>query len=62
MKQIIALVFSGMLFYIIGNISFCIFKNSELNLINITARVYKLRLVEVNFLSCLNLFSMAHNF
>jgi len=56
MKQIIDLVFSDMLFYTIGNISSCIFKNFELNIINITARVYKLRLVEVNFLCCLNFF------
>jgi len=39
--------------YTIGNIIFCIFKNFEFNLIIITARVYKLRLAEVNFLSCL---------
>jgi len=38
--------------YTIGNIIFCIFKNFELNLIIITARVYKLRLAEANFLSC----------
>jgi len=39
--------------YTIGNFIFCIFKNFELSLIIITARVYKLRLAEVNFLSCL---------
>jgi len=49
-KQIIASVFFDMLSYTIGNIIFCIFKNLELNLINITTRVYKLQLAEVNFL------------
>jgi len=39
--------------YTIGNIIFCIFKNFELNLINIAARLYKHRLAEANFLSCL---------
>jgi len=39
MKQIIASVFFD-ISYIIGNIIFCIFKNFELNLIVITARVY----------------------
>jgi len=52
MKQIIALVFFDVLSYNIGNIIFCIFTNFELNLIIITAKVYKLRLAEVNFLSC----------
>jgi len=52
MKQIIASVFYDILSYTIGNIIFCIFKNFELNLIILTARVYKLRLAEVNFLSC----------
>jgi len=51
MKPIIASVFFDMLSYNIGNIIFCIFKNFKLNLIIITARVYKLRLAEVNFLS-----------
>jgi len=49
MKQIIASVFSDI--YTIGNIIFVF-----LNLTNITARVYKLRLAEVNFLSCFFLF------
>jgi len=44
-------VFFDILSYIIGIIMFCIFKNFELNLI-FTVRVYKLRLAEVNFLSC----------
>jgi len=52
MKQIIASVFFDILSYTIKKIIFCIVKNFELNLIRITARVYKLRLVEVNFLSC----------
>jgi len=52
MKQIIASVFLNVLSYIIGNISFCIFKNIELNFIIITARVFKLWLAEANFLSC----------
>jgi len=43
MKQIIATN---------GDIILCIFKYFELNLIIKTARVYKLRLAEVNFLSC----------
>jgi len=51
MKQIIASVFSEILSYTIGNF-FCIFKNFEFNLIIITARVYKHRPAEVNFLSC----------
>jgi len=45
MKQIIASVFSDI--YTIGNIIFVF-----LSLINITGRVDKLRLAEVNFLSC----------
>jgi len=49
MKQTIASVFFDILFFPIGNIIFCIFQNFELNLIIITARVYKLRLAEVNF-------------
>jgi len=52
MKQIIASVFFDILSDTIGNIIFCVFKNFELSLIFITARVYKLRLAEVNFLSC----------
>jgi len=40
--------------YTIGNNTFCTFKNVELKLIIITARVYKLQLAEVNFLSWLN--------
>jgi len=51
-KQIIASVFFDTLSYTIGNTIVCIFKNFELNLKFITARVYKLRLFEVNFLSC----------
>jgi len=47
MKQIIDSVFFDILSYTIGNI-FLVF----LNLIIITAGVYKLRLTEVNFLSC----------
>jgi len=54
MKHIIASVCFDMLFYTIGNNTFCTLKNFELKLIIITARVYKLRLAEVNFLSCLN--------
>jgi len=54
MKQIIASVLLDILFYTIGNIIFCIFKYFELNLIIITARGYKFRLAEVNFLSCFN--------
>jgi len=53
MKEIIASVFSDIC--TIGNIIFITFKihlKIQLNLINITARVYKLRLAEVNFLSC----------
>jgi len=46
--RIISLVFFDILSYTIGNFIFCIF-----NLIIITARVYKLRLAEVNFLFCL---------
>jgi len=53
MKQIIALVFSDI--YTIGNIIFCI-----LNLINITAKVYKLRLAEINFLSCLFMYNYTY--
>jgi len=52
MKQITASVFFDIISYTIGNNIFCIFKNSELNFIIITARVYKLRLAEVNFLCC----------
>jgi len=48
MKQIIASVFFDILSYTLG-ISFFVF----LNLIITTARVYKLRLAEVIFLSCL---------
>jgi len=51
MKQIIASVFLDIFSYTIGNIIFCVFQNFELNLIIITARVYKLRLSEVNLLS-----------
>jgi len=47
MKQIIVSVFFIILSYTI-RISFDVF----LNLIIITARVYKLRLAEANFLSC----------
>jgi len=50
MKQIIASVFFDILSYTTANIIFCIFKNFELNLIIIAAKVYKLRLEEVNFL------------
>jgi len=57
MKQIIALVFFDILSSTIENIFFCIFKNFELNLIIIAARVYKLRPAEVNFLSCFKFFS-----
>jgi len=53
MKQVIASVFFDILPYTIGHIIFCIFKNFVLNLIIITARVYKLRLAAVSFLSCL---------
>jgi len=49
MKQIIASVFSDILLY--WEYHFFVF----LNLIIITARVYKLRLAEANFLSCYNL-------
>jgi len=52
MKQIIASVFCDKLSYTIWKIILCIFKNFELNLIIITARVYKLQLAQVNFLSC----------
>jgi len=52
MKQIIALVFYDILSYTIGNIIMCIFKNFELNVIIIIARIYKLWLAEANFLSC----------
>jgi len=52
MNKIIASVFFDILYYAFGNIIFCFVKNFELNLINITARVYKLRLAEDNFLSC----------
>jgi len=52
MKQIKASVFFDVLSCTIGNIIICIFKNFELNLIIIIARVYKLRLAEANFLSC----------
>jgi len=51
MKQIIASVLFDILSYTIGNIIFCIFKNFEFNLKIITARVYKRRLAEDNFLS-----------
>jgi len=47
MKQIIASVFFDILSYL--GISFFVF----LNLIIISARVYELRLTEVNFISCL---------
>jgi len=53
MKQIMDSVFLDILSYTIGNIIFFIFKNFELNLIIITARVYKVRLAEVNYVSCL---------
>jgi len=53
MKQIIASVFVDILSYTIGNIIFIF-----LNLIIITARVYKLRLAEVNCLSCSYLFTV----
>jgi len=56
MNHIIASVFFDILFYTIGNTIYCIFKNFELNLIIITARVYKLRIAEFNFLSCLTYF------
>jgi len=52
MEQIIASVFFDIFSYTIGNVVFCIFKNFKLNLIIIAARVCKLRLAEVNFLSC----------
>jgi len=52
MKQIIASVFFDTISYTIGNIIFCNFKNSELYVIILTARVYKLKLAEANFLSC----------
>jgi len=52
MKQSIASVFFDILYYTFGNIIFCFVKNFELHLIYITARVYKLRLAEDNFLSC----------
>jgi len=52
-KQIIASVFFDILSYTIGNIFFFFeFQNFELNLIIINAREYKIRLAEVNFLSC----------
>jgi len=51
MKQIIASVFSDILSYTIGNVIFVF-----LNLIIIAARVYKLRLAEVKFLSCFKRF------
>jgi len=54
MKQIIASVFFDELTYTFGNIIIRIFKSFELNLNVITARVYKLRLAEVKFLSCLH--------
>jgi len=50
MKQIIASVFLTCYLILLG-ISFFVF----LNLIIITAWVYKLRLAEVNFLSCFHL-------
>jgi len=58
MKQIIASVFFDILSYNIGTTTFCIYRSFELNLIIITARVYKLRPVEVNFLSCCCLFTL----
>jgi len=56
MTQIIASVFFDILSYTIRNIIFCIFKILELNFIIISARVYKLRLAEANFRSCLKCF------
>jgi len=47
MKPILASVFCDILSYTIGSIIFCL-----LNLKIISARVYKLGLAEVNFLSC----------
>jgi len=58
MKQIIASVFFDILSY--QYIIVCIFKSFELNLKIITARVYKLRLAEVNFLSCYHYFTLRH--
>jgi len=52
MKQIIASVFFDILYFTIGNIIIFIFENFELNLIIITARVYKLRLAVANLISC----------
>jgi len=55
MKQFKASVFFDILSYTIGNIIAYIFKNFDLNIIIITARVYKLRLAEVNLISCFGL-------
>jgi len=52
MKHVIASVFFDIFNYIVGDIIFCIFKNFEFNLITKTARVYRHRLTEGNFLSC----------
>jgi len=49
MKQNIASVFFVILSYTIGNVIFCIFKFKNSNW------VYKLRLAEVNFLSCFDI-------
>jgi len=57
MKQIIASVSSDILF-ILFEIQFFVF----LNLIIITARVYKLRLAEVNFLSCFGIYFLLYVF
>jgi len=53
MKQIIASVFLDILSYTV-EISFIVF----LNFMIIAARVYKLRLADVNFLNCLTKFSI----
>jgi len=56
MKQVIATMYFDILSYTIGNMIFCILMNFELNLIIITARVYKLQLAEVKSFPLLNIF------
>jgi len=55
-----ASVFFDILYYTIGNIIVCIFENSELNLLIITAGVYKLRLAEAKFPSCYLCLTYSH--
>jgi len=60
MKKTMASVFFDILYYTIGNIIVCIFENSELNLLIITAGVYKLRLAEAKFPSCYLCLTYSH--